>query len=149
MLSILRHKSIGGIWEKYLCLISAFLLMGGCAAHYGPVLYPNAHLKAVGESQAQKDIAECEQLADAYVKSNPGGDIAKSTAVGGAGGAVVGGAVGAVTGHLGRGIGVGAAAGAAVGLVRGAGRASRPSPIYKKFVDHCLRDKGYDSIGWE
>ncbi|MGD0275216.1 MAG: cell envelope biogenesis protein OmpA [Syntrophales bacterium] len=130
MFSILRHKSQGGIWEQYLCLLSVFLLTGGCSAHHGPVLYPNAHLKAVGEVQAQKDIAECEQQADAYVKSNRGANIAKSTAVDGAGGAVVGVAVGAITGHLGRGVGVGATAGAAVGLVRGAGRASKPGPIY-------------------
>lgn len=149
MFSIHWYKSKSGIWSRYLYVISTLLLIESCVAHHGPVLYPNEHLKAVGEAQAQKDIAECEQQADAYIKSNPGGDIAKSTAVGGAGGAVVGGAVGAVTGHLGRGIGVGAAAGAAVGLVRGAGRSSKPSPIYKKFVDRCLRDKGYDSLGWE
>ncbi len=73
-------------------LILSFVL-AGCASH-GPVLYPNAHLNTVGDAQAQRDIAECQQLADAYVKSNPSGDIAKSTVIGGAGGALVGAAVG-------------------------------------------------------
>ena len=25
---------------------------------------------------------------------------------------------------------------------------SNPSPVYKRFVDRCLREKGYDPIGW-
>ncbi len=28
-------------------------------------------------------------------------------------------------------------------------RASRPSLTYKTFVNRCLREKGYDPIGWE
>jgi hypothetical protein len=24
-----------------------------------------------------------------------------------------------------------------------------PSPVYKSFVDRCLRDKAYDPIGWQ
>jgi uncharacterized protein YcfJ len=71
------------------------------------------------------------------------------TIVGGAGGAIVGGAVGAVTGSIGRGALVGGVAGAATGLVRGIYKSSQPSPVYKAFVNRCLRDKGYDPIGWE
>ncbi|MCU0557597.1 MAG: hypothetical protein MUF67_09875 [Desulfobacterales bacterium] len=86
--------------KKIPFLILVFFL-AGCTT--GPTLYPNAHLQSVGEAQAQKDIADCEVLADQYVKSDAGIAVAKSTAIGGAGGAVVGGAVGAVTGSLGRG----------------------------------------------
>lgn len=133
-----------------LALLPGFLWMAtGCAARYGPVLYPNAHLQAVGEAQAQKDIDECEVLAETYIKEHPEAETAKSTVAGGAAGAVVGGAAGAVTGSLGRGIGVGAAVGAASGLVHGIARASRPSPLYKKFVDKCLQDRGYEPLGWE
>jgi hypothetical protein len=46
-------------------------------------------------------------------------------------------------------VGVGAAGGAAAGLVTGAIKASRPSPIYKTFVNRCLTNKGYDPIGWQ
>lgn len=129
-------------------ILIALFLMAGCASH-GPVLYPNAHLKGVGEEQARKDIEECDRMADAYVKSDAGKEAAKSTVVGGAAGAVVGGAVGAVTGSLGRGSVIGAAAGAAGGLVRGISKASQPSPLHKRFVERCLRERGYDPIGWE
>jgi hypothetical protein len=68
-----------------LMLIVAVAVLTGCSAK-GPVLYPNAHLQSVGEARAQQDVAECEELADRYVKSPEGLAAAKSTAVGGAGG---------------------------------------------------------------
>ncbi|MEO0248404.1 MAG: cell envelope biogenesis protein OmpA, partial [candidate division WOR-3 bacterium] len=104
---------------------------------------------SVGDEQAQRDVAQCKQMADNYIQSNPGGDVAKSTAVGAAGGAVVGAAVGAVTGAFGRNVGVGAAAGGASGLFYGILRGSEPSPTYKGFVDRCLRERGYEPIGWQ
>ncbi|MDI6744991.1 MAG: hypothetical protein QMD07_06400 [Thermodesulfovibrionales bacterium] len=135
---------------RILLLISIiFIFLAGCASSGGPVLYPNAHFKAVGKEQAEIDIAECERLANEYIKTNPGGDVAGSTAAGGAGGAVVGGAVGAVTGNIGKGAGVGGAAGAAGGLVRGISKSSRPSQVYKNFVSRCLKGKGYEPIGWQ
>jgi len=132
---------------KKILLAISFLFLTGCAS--GPVLYPNAHLQKVGEAQAQKDVAECEVLADRYVKSDAGIAAAKSTAIGGVGGAVIGGTAGAVTGNLGRGLGAGAATGAAAGLVHGIIKASEPSPIFKNFMIRCLQEKGYEVIGWE
>jgi outer membrane lipoprotein SlyB len=132
---------------KKLLLVFSILSLMGCAT--GLVLYPNAHLKKVGEAQAHKDIAECEALADEYVKSDAGIAAAKETAIGAAGGAVIGGAAGAVTRNLGRGIGVGAAVGGASGLVKGIIKSSEPTPIYKNFVNHCLQEKGYEPMGWQ
>jgi outer membrane lipoprotein SlyB len=132
---------------KKMLFVISILFLTGCAT--GPVLYPNAHLQKVGEAQSHKDVAECEVLADQYVKSDAGIAAAKSTLIGGAGGAVIGGAVGAVTGNLGRGIAVGAAAGAATGLVHGIIQASEPSPIFKNFVIRCLHGKGYETVGWK
>jgi uncharacterized protein YcfJ len=129
-------------------LFIVVLCLAGCAAQ-SPVLYPNEHLKGVGETKAQIDIEECSHLAESYVRTNPGAKVVGGTIVGGAGGAIVGGAVGAVTGHIGRGALVGGVAGAATGLVRGIYKSSQPSPVYKAFVNRCLRDKGYDPIGWE
>ena len=97
-------------------LAAGVVFLAGCGAPK-PVLYPNDHLKRVGEARAQADIQECERLAEAYVQSEAGKDALKNTAAGAAGGAVIGGAAGAVTGSLRRGIGIGAAAGAAAGLV--------------------------------
>lgn len=132
---------------RYLCFIMAFLL-SACATP-GPVLYPNTHLKKVGEEQARRDIAECEELADVYTRSEGAKDVAANTAGGATAGAVVGGAVGAAAGNFGRGLGIGAAGGAASGLVRGAVKVSRPSPVYKRFVERCLRERGYEPIGWQ
>ena len=133
---------------KRILIFAVLFVLGGCAGQ-SPVLYPNDHLKNVGEARAQSDIEECSHQAEAYVKANPGAKVVGGTIVGGAGGAVVGGAVGAVTGNLGRGLGVGAAAGAASGLVHGIYKASQPSPVYKTFVNKCMKEKGYEPIGWE
>lgn len=131
-------------------LLAGIVMLGitGCS-HQGPVLYPSGHLKSVGQEQAKRDIGECDRMAAAYVKSGGGRDVAKSTATGAAGGTLVGGAVGAVTGDFGRGLGVGAAAGAASGCFRGLMRSSQPSPVHKNFVDRCLREKGYEPVGWQ
>ncbi|HOD28612.1 MAG TPA: cell envelope biogenesis protein OmpA [Syntrophales bacterium] len=132
--------------KKILLLIS-ILSLAGCAT--GPVLYPNAHLREVGEAKAHGDIAECEALADQYVQSDAGVQAAKDMAISAGGGAIVGGVAGAVVGHLGRGVGVGAATGAAAALVRGVIRASEPSPLFKSFMDRCLQERGYEVIGWQ
>ena len=131
-------------------ILAAFVILSlaGCG-YQRPVLYPNAHLQEVGESQAQTEITACMNLAEAYVKSHPEAKVAGSTAVGAGAGAAVGGAMGSVTGNLGTGAAIGAAGGAVAGAIRGASRASRPSPTFKNFVNRCLREKGYDPIGWE
>jgi len=33
--------------------------------------------------------------------------------------------------------------------VRGTSKAAEPSPIHKRFVEKCLRDRGYEPLGWE
>jgi uncharacterized protein YcfJ len=95
------------------------------------------------------DIEECSRLADHYVRSQSGAETAKGAAGGALAGAIVGGAVGAVTGHLGRGAAIGAAAGGTSGLIHGAAKDAQPSPLYRNFVDRCLRERGYEPIGWK
>ncbi len=133
---------------KKLFITLAMIFLASCAGQ-SPVLYPNEHLKSVGEAKAQGDIEECCKMAGEYVKNNPGAKVVGGTIVGGAGGAIVGGAVGAVTGNIGRGAAVGGVAGATTGLLHGLYKASKPSPVYKAFVNRCLRDKGYEPLGWE
>jgi len=58
------------------------LLLLGCAGPK-PVLYPNDHFETVGHEQAELDIAECRNLADAHTSSsNKGMEVAQGTAVG-------------------------------------------------------------------
>jgi outer membrane lipoprotein SlyB len=123
-------------------------------AHQGNVCdgtchYPNAHLKEVGKLSAGRDIDECIQLAVDYgAKENSGAKVAKDTGKGAAVGAAGGAAVGAVTGNLGQGVAVGAAGGGAVAMTRSAINSGKPDPLFKKFVEQCLRDKGYQPVGW-
>ena len=125
------------------------LLLLGCAQKQ-PVLYPNSHLKSVGKEAAQADINECIQLAKDYgAGTDKGNEIVKSSANGAAVGAAGGAAVGAVTGNFGRAVAAGAAGGAAVGGTRKALDSGDPNPVFKRFVEKCLRDKGYHPIGWK
>ncbi|MEJ2363871.1 MAG: hypothetical protein P8017_04180 [Deltaproteobacteria bacterium] len=132
-----------------LLAISCLLLLVGCAQKR-PVLYPNYHLQEVGNETAQTEIDECIRLAKEYgTSSSSSGKVAKNTAGGGAVGAAGGAASGAVFGSVGRGAAAGAAGGAAVGCLQGLFRSREPDPVFRQFVDRCLREKGYEPIGWK
>jgi outer membrane lipoprotein SlyB len=130
-------------------LILFSLALIGCGASQKPVLYPNNQLKTVGNAQAQRDIDDCMQTAEAYVKKNQESKVAEGAVKGGAVGAATGAAIGAVTGNFGRSLAAGAAGGAAGGATYGAFKTAEPSPVYKNFVNKCLKDKGYEPIGWQ
>ena len=134
----------------FLSLLLGFLLSACAAAK--PILYPNAHSQQVGEAGVEQDIAECSDMAkDAGAKPSQrkSGQVAGNTAAGGAIGSAAGTVGGAVVGHPGRGAMVGAASGATGGFLRGLFRKSPPSDAYKQFVNRCLRERGYDPVGWE
>jgi outer membrane lipoprotein SlyB len=133
--------------KKALILIIAVILAGCGTAR--PVLYPNTQVQQAGEVRAQQDIDECTRKAEAYVKENPAGDVAKSTATGAVVGAAVGAAVGAITGNFGQGLAIGASSGGIWGFFGGLFQAAEPSPVQKQFVERCLREKGYEPIGWK
>jgi hypothetical protein len=129
-------------------LVVAMMVCAACAEKR-PVLYPNAHFKQVGSDTAQRDIDECLRYArESGAEGSKGTEIAKETAGGAAVGGAVGAATGAVLGNLGRGAAAGAAGGAAGGLVHGALKSDEPDAVFKSFVDRCLREKGYEPIGW-
>ena len=115
-----------------------------------PVLYPNTYLQHVGNEQAQADIDECIRFAEEHgVKSSPEEKVAKETARGAAVGGAVGAGVGAVVGGTGRKAAAGAAGGGAGGFTRGALDSGDPDPVFARFVEKCLRDKGYALVGWK
>jgi hypothetical protein len=135
----------------FLAVLAAAALAAGCASTERPVLYPNSHLKQVGDARAERDIDECRALAEkAGAEATDAGRATRPAVEG----AAVGGAVGGVSSAIGgRNIGLGALAGAAVGGtaggVHGAFRAGEVSPIHRNFVQRCLRDRGYEVIGWK
>jgi hypothetical protein len=131
------------------CALAALLL--GCAGP-GPILYPNPHAQTVGKGQAEADIAQCRQVAEAAGAS---GDqdaaerAAKGTATGGLIGAAGGAVGGAISGGAGTGALIGAASGATIGLLQSLFAGPQVSPAYRNIVDRCLRERGYEPAGWE
>jgi hypothetical protein len=143
---------------RTLTLLFAFGSLAACSAKQ-PTLYPNETYNRVGKAQADQDIAACEAKAKEYVKSG-GADsqMAKDTARNVGGGAAIGAASGAVGGAIGGNVGQGAAVGAASGATAGLlgtlfanmwGGGGAPDPVYANFVETCLREKGYQPIGWQ
>jgi hypothetical protein len=123
--------------------------LSGCATQR-PVLYPNAKYNQVGPDVAQRDVDDCIRLAEQHGVSHSGGEkVARSGAEGAAVGGAAGTAAGAVRGNVGQGAAVGAAAGAAGAATRGAIHSGEPGSVYKGFVQRCLRERGYDVIGWK
>jgi outer membrane lipoprotein SlyB len=135
----------------WILLLSLLLAIVGCAGTKRPVLYPNAHLTSVGQPQADADINACMRAAEASgADSGKGEELAKSTAKAGAVGGATGAVVGAIASgpSMGRSAAIGGAGAATATLVGGAFDAAEPTPVYMRFVEQCLRDKGYQPIGW-
>ena len=135
--------------HKIIAVATLTVALNACAATQRPVLYPNAHLKNVGDATAQRDIDECLQLAENSGISKSNDQVVKRGAEGAAVGAAAG-SVGTLAGggNVGAGAGVGAAIGATAGAVRGA-FSDHGNPTYRNFTQHCLQDRGYDVIGWQ
>jgi len=135
-------------------LSAGFLVLGlaaGCSsAAKRPVFYPNSHIMQVGRAQAERDINECMALADSYdVSRTKDGDVARKTTSGALIGGVGAGVWGIVRGDAGERALAGALAGGATGAVKGGVDSTRVSPTFQRFVQRCLKDRGYDVIGWE
>jgi hypothetical protein len=135
--------------RRLLALLACVAAASACARPR-PVLYPNAYYRQVGAEVGQADIEDCMSLAKTGVGDrNPAASAAGGTAVGGAGGAAVGAVGGAISGRAGTGAAVGAATGATAGLLGGLWRARDRDPTFMAYVDTCLRERGYQPIGWK
>ena len=137
-------------------LMSLALVVAGCAARR-PVLYPNEQFNKVGDAAAQRDIDDCLQRASQYVKSGgqsaqPAKQVGERAALGGGVGAASGAVGGAIAGNPGEGAAIGAASGATAGVLSGlwdSWKTQEVDPVYSNFVDRCLRERGYEPIGWK
>lgn len=132
-------------------VLAVAIFTAGCASPQ-PVLYPNVYYNTVGSEVAERDIAECKELADA-AGASPADDkatkAAKGTATGAAVGAASGAVGGAIRGSAGAGAAIGAASGATFGLLGSLFRTPKPSAAYVNFVNRCLRERGYEPVGWK
>lgn len=139
-------------WFRVAAVALCILSLYACSGTRRPVLYPDAHYQSAGDAVARADVDHCMRLATEFGAPVAGGNnIARDTAAGAAIGGAAGAAWGAVRNDtdVGNRALAGAAAGGAAGLVRGSMRAGTPSNVYKNFVNRCLRERGYDVIGWQ
>ncbi|MDX1432489.1 MAG: hypothetical protein R3286_08565 [Gammaproteobacteria bacterium] len=142
------HRTTRVVPRFLVALPALAILVAGCATQR-PVLYPNGHYNSVGAEAAQADVDWCLQYADEHGAgasrgAQAAGSTAKGAVVGGAGGA----AAGAVFGNAAKGAAGGAAGGAAVGLTRSLFDSAEPDEVRRRFVERCLRDLGYEPVGW-
>lgn len=120
------------------------LLLAGCSSK--PVLYPNEKFESVGEEKAKQDTKVCMDKADRFLKSPKAKKMIKSGGAGAFLGGVVGGVAGIFTGDVAGSAAQGAAMGGAGGAVAGA---MSPDELKQKYVNQCLRKKGYQVLGWD
>jgi hypothetical protein len=132
------------------CLAILACLAAVACATKRPVLYPNEHYRQVGVEVSQVDIDECMSLAKTGVgDSNAAVGAAGRSAAGAGAGAAVGAVGGAITGSPGAGAAVGAATGGTAGLLSGLWGSRDHDPTFMAYVDTCLRERGYQPIGWK
>jgi len=118
----------------------------GCAAAR-PVLYENAKLKAEGQDAAAAAIERCIVAAQNYASSDAA-RVVRQTATSGAVGGATGAVIGAIVGSPGTGAAIGAAGSATSALLHGVIGSRDLDPIERGYVDRCLREQGYDPMGW-
>ncbi|MEO6018014.1 MAG: glycine zipper family protein [Polaromonas sp.] len=142
------------------CVAAAGLLaVVGCAAtgpnspSARPVLYPNATLNRVGAAQGQAEAGACmsRAMAAGLTPDEKNNEVARRAGEGAATAGVAS-AVGAlITGRgsdLLRAGAAGAAIGGSAGAASGAFHNDKPNLTYRRFVQRCLSEKGFEVIGW-
>jgi outer membrane lipoprotein SlyB len=122
------------------------LILVGSSCASKPVLYPNKKFEASGEEKAKSDTKTCMDKADKFLKSPKAKKMLKSGGAGALIGGVVGGVAGIFSGNIAGGAAQGAAIGGAGGAVAGV---LSPDELKQKYVNQCLRKKGYQVLGWE
>lgn len=132
-------------------MIAVMLLASSCSGPQ-PKLYQVSNSSEVETEKVTQDIQECEREAkhlDAQHALKEGKDIAKDTAKGGLYGGAIGGAVGAVHGHAGLGAATGAASLGVTSFLNSIFSGPRPNSAKRRYVEQCLRERGYGITGWE
>jgi|SRR5579885_510028 len=114
-------------------LVTTFLSACGSPR---PILYPNAHLKAVGPEVAEYDVDLCRRLAEEGMATGSG------PATGATAGPLIG-------GDPGRALVAGSAAQANVGLLSSLFGSDNAELARRPMVERCLRERGYVPVGWK
>lgn len=136
---------------KIIMVFLIALIVEGCASTR-PILYPNQYLNSVGSKVAEQDIENCMDLAEAAGADSSGsgaGQAVTNTVGGAAVGAASGAVGGAVVGAAGSGSAIGAVTGATAGLLNWIFGKPARSPAFENFVNRCLHERGYQTVGWD
>ncbi len=140
-MQLIKLSVLGLVWT---------LASTASASEPKPKLYPNKYLSQVGETQANKDIAECSSKATNYVNSSKRtGDGARAGLRTAAKGAVLGTVGGAVMGNTGRGAAAGALVGVTSSTMKGVKERGARDPVFQQYANSCLEDKGYKVLEWK
>ncbi len=134
-----------------LATVLGLVLLTGCASQ--PIVYPSTRYQQNGPGELQAAVEECKAMANQAGASRLQ-YMGKRSALGTLRGAAYGAASGAVGGAISGGAGIGAAIGAASGATWGLlsslfSASTQPHPAFRNFVNRCLRDRGYEVVGWE
>ncbi len=138
-----------GSWVGWGLRVALILMVSGCAST--PVLYPNSAYENKPMEARTAEVQACKALAKEHgIKPGYGSRLARQAIlqalVGGAGGFIAG----RFSGRTRRSAIVGAAAGGGRGLVQGFNAIQQgPTANYRRFVEQCLRSKGYRPVGWK
>lgn len=134
-----------------LSLALQMLLLAGCAtAPPRPLFYFGSYEEPVSKVQSDRDTDECMALArQAGVQENRDGQVGRKAASGALLGGIAAGAWSLIRGNGGDTVVAGAVAGGATGAAKGAIDSTEQNPIFRRYVERCLRERGYDVIGWK
>ncbi len=137
-------------------LLTILLMVCNLVACAGPepILRSNTQLQLYGKEAAEREVGVCgikAERAGLQHGTNRSGNAGAGLVLGVVGGAAVGASTGLVGGPTG--IAIGAAAGGAVGgllgVLAGTYKSLEPRQEYAAFVERCLKDKGYETAGWQ
>ena len=136
----------------FIVVLTASSLMS-CAGPE-PVFKSNLQLQLYGKDTAEREAAVCglkAERAGLHHGTNRSGNTGAGIALGLVGGAAVGASTGLIGGPAGVAIGAaaGGAVGAVLGLLAGTYKPLEPQQDYAAFVERCLKEKGYETAGWQ
>lgn len=136
------------VWVAFLLFLVPALAW---ADSLKPILYPNEHLKEMGIKRAQADIEECMRMAQEYgVNPEIDDEIAREAVQDAAVAAVAGATIAAILGgNPGESAAISAVGASISTYSRGNLQRNAPGWVFRRFVERCLLEKGYETIGWQ
>ena len=116
-----------------------------------PILYPNDHYQIMGKETAQADIEDCRMMARETGANEDNQDqLSQDAANDAAALAVFGAATASVLGGDPHDAAVaGAVGGGSASIAAGMLYQNNPPPVFRRIVERCLFEKGYEVAGWE